>query len=109
MVDAKDAKDALKILSDSQFQVDLLLTDVIMPGISGIELVRRAEEGHPKLRSLFMSGYTGDLMNQQGLQMEEASFVEKPFTKASLLKKVYSILHSEPPTKAGAAGGSSAN
>jgi PAS domain S-box-containing protein len=95
VVEAKDAEDALGIMASSQPEIDLLLTDVVMLGTSGVELVRRAEEGHPKLRSLFMSGYTGDLVGRQGVLIEEAYFLEKPFTRRSLLTKVYAALHGE--------------
>ena len=95
VVEAKDAEDALGIMAASQPEIDLLLTDVMMLGTSGVELVRRAKEGHPKLRSLFMSGYTGDLVGRQGVLIEEAHFLEKPFTRRSLLLKVYAALHVE--------------
>jgi PAS domain S-box-containing protein len=95
VVEAKDAEDALRIMAASQPEIDLLLTDVVMSGTSGVELVRQAEEGHPKLRSLFMSGYTGDLVGRQGVLIQEAYFLEKPFTRRSLLVKVYATLHSE--------------
>jgi two-component system cell cycle sensor histidine kinase/response regulator CckA len=95
VVEAKDAEDALGIIAASQPEIDLLLTDVVMLGTSGVELVRRAKEGHPKLRSLFMSGYTGDLVGRQGVLIDEASFLEKPFTRRSLLVKVHAALHSE--------------
>jgi PAS domain S-box-containing protein len=95
VVEAKDAEDALGIMASSQPEIDLLLTDVVMLGTSGVELVRRAEEGHPNLRSLFMSGYTGDLVGRQGVLIEEVYFLEKPFTRKSLLVKVYAALHSE--------------
>jgi two-component system, cell cycle sensor histidine kinase and response regulator CckA len=94
VVEAKDAEDALAIIAASQPEVDLLLTDVIMPDKSGAELARQAKESHPNLRSMFMSGYTGDLVGRQGVLIEEASFLEKPFTKRSLLVKVYAALHS---------------
>ena len=94
VVEAKDAEDALTIMAASQPEVDLLLTDVIMPDKSGAELARQAKESHPNLRSMFMSGYTGDLVGRQGVLMEEASFLEKPFTRRSLLVKVYAALHS---------------
>jgi two-component system cell cycle sensor histidine kinase/response regulator CckA len=95
VVEAKDAEDALTILAASQPEIDLLLTDVIMPDKSGAELARQAKERHPNLRSMFMSGYTGDLVGRQGVLIEEASFLEKPFTRRSLLVKVYAALHSE--------------
>jgi CheY-like chemotaxis protein len=94
VVEAKDAEEALTIMAASQPEVDLLLTDVIMPDKSGAELARQAKESHPHLRSMFMSGYTGDLVGRQGVLMEEASFLEKPFTRRSLLVKVYAALHS---------------
>jgi two-component system cell cycle sensor histidine kinase/response regulator CckA len=95
VVEAEDAEDALGIMASSEPEIDLLLTDVVMLGTSGVELVRRAEEGHPKLRSLFMSGYTGDLVGRQGVLIEESYFLEKPFTRRSLLTKVYAALHRE--------------
>jgi two-component system cell cycle sensor histidine kinase/response regulator CckA len=95
VVEAEDAEDALGIMASSRPGIDLLLTDVVMLGTSGVELVRRAEEVHPKLRSLFMSGYTGDLVGRQSVLIQEAYFLEKPFTRRSLLTKVYATLHSE--------------
>jgi PAS domain S-box-containing protein len=95
VANAKDAKDALTIVAASPTEIDLLLTDVIMPGTSGTELIRQAEGGHPKLRSLLMSGYASDLVGRQGVLIHQGLFLEKPFTKKSLLAKVYSVLHSE--------------
>jgi CheY-like chemotaxis protein len=97
VVDAKDSEDALRIVAASQPQIDLVLTDVIMPGISGPELVKKAGQGHPNLRALFMSGYTGDLIARHGAAIQENSFLEKPFTKRSLLLKVSAVLQSELP------------
>ena len=93
VIEAKDGEDALTIMATSEAGIDLLLTDVIMPEKSGPELVKQAEEGYPKTRSLFMSGYSGDMVKRHGLLIQEDSFLEKPFTKRSLLKKVYSALH----------------
>jgi PAS domain S-box-containing protein len=91
--EAKDAEQALRIISDPSQTIDLLLTDVIMPGKSGAELAKEANQRHPNLRSLFMSGYAGDLVRRQGVVLDEAFFLEKPFTKKSLLARVYSVLH----------------
>jgi len=93
VIEAKDGEDALTIMATSEAGIDLLLTDVIMPEKSGPELVKQAEDGYPKTRSLFMSGYSGDMVKRHGLLIQEESFLEKPFTKRSLLKKVYSALH----------------
>ncbi len=95
VIEAKDGEDALRIMATSKAGIDLLLSDVIMPEKSGPELVKQAAEGHPKTRSLFMSGYSADMVKLHGLLMQEDSFLEKPFTKKSLLMKVYSALHRE--------------
>jgi DNA-binding NtrC family response regulator len=95
VVDAKDAGEALRIIAAHSPEIDLLLTDVVLTGKSGAELVKQAKEGDPKLRSLFMSGYTTDLVERQGVLMQEAFFLEKPFTKRSLLMKVHAVLHAE--------------
>jgi DNA-binding response OmpR family regulator len=86
----------LEMLGAPSPEIDLLLTDVILTGTSGAELVKRAKKSHTKLRSLFMSGYTSDLVERQGVLMNEAFFLQKPFTKRLLLAKVYSALHGEP-------------
>jgi two-component system, cell cycle sensor histidine kinase and response regulator CckA len=67
-----------------------------IPGKSVPELVEQLRENHPELRSLFMPGYTGDLVALRGVVMQQASFLEEPFTKRSLLAKVYSVLHEQP-------------
>ena len=100
VMEARDAVEALRIMKESP-EIDLLLTDVIMPDKSGADLAREATASQPKLRCLYMSGYTDDLVSRQGVRIDEASFLEKPFTKKSLLTKVYTILHGNPPPRGG--------
>ena len=95
VIEAKDGEDAVRILATSEAGIDLLLTDVIMPEKSGPELVKQIEKGHPKTRFVFMSGYSNDMVKRHGLSIQEDSFLEKPFTKRSLLVKIYSALHAE--------------
>ncbi len=92
VVEAKDAEEALRLLEVTTPPIDLLLSDVVMPGKSGVELLEQARISHPSVRSLFMSGYAGDLVALRGA-MKAASFLEKPFTRNSLLMKVYSAMH----------------
>ena len=96
VIEAKNANTALDIVKVSNPTVDLLLTDVIMPGKGGAELLEEAMLIRPGLHSLFMSGYTGDLVAVRGGVVPEAAFLEKPFTRNSLLKKVRTALQSEP-------------
>lgn len=92
VIEASNAEHALDVVKASNPKIDLLLTDVIMPGKTGIELMKQAEVVCPTLRPLFMSGYTGDLVPLRSVLTRETSFLEKPFTRISLLKKVYSAL-----------------
>jgi CheY-like chemotaxis protein len=95
VIEAKDGEGALRIMATPEAGIDLLLTDVIMPEKSGPELVKQVEKGHPKTGFVFMLGYSDDMVKRHGLLMQEDSFLEKPFTKRSLLRKVYSTLHRE--------------
>jgi two-component system, cell cycle sensor histidine kinase and response regulator CckA len=93
VIEAADAEAALDIVKASEPGIDLLLTDVIMPGKSGVELMELAKAIRPSIPSLFVWGYTGDLVALRGGLVPEAAFLEKPFTRSSLLKKVRSALH----------------
>jgi two-component system, cell cycle sensor histidine kinase and response regulator CckA len=95
VIRASNAKKALEIITSSGSGIDLLLTDLIMFGQSGFDLFEQAKVIRPGLRSLFMSGYTGDLIALQGGLISERAFLPKPFTRISLLKKVYSALHTD--------------
>ena len=95
IVEASNAKKPMEIMTASGPEIDLLLTDLIMFGLSGFDLFEQAKVIRPGLRSLFMSGYTGDLVALESGLISERAFLPKPFTRISLLKKVYSALHSE--------------
>jgi two-component system cell cycle sensor histidine kinase/response regulator CckA len=95
IIEASNAQKALEIMKASGPEIDLLLTDLIMFGKSGSELFEHAKVIRPDLRSLFMSGYTGDLAALRRGLISERTFLAKPFTRVSLLKKVYTVLHGE--------------
>ncbi len=84
---------ALRIWSDPQVHVDLLLTDMLMPGMNGKELAVRMRSTHPAVRVLFMSGHTEEDMEDTTLQGQFA-FLPKPFTPSSVLEKVRRVLDS---------------
>jgi PAS domain S-box-containing protein len=91
VLEAADAQTALETLLRVPV-IDLLLTDVIMPGMNGTQLLEQARATHPNLLALFMSGYAGNV--RTGL-VSQGAFLEKPFTRRALLVKVRSVLRGE--------------
>ncbi len=91
VLQASDAKKGIQMARASA-HIDLLLTDVIMPGLSGSELALALRAVFPNLKLLFMSGYTRDLVAQHGVLTGDEMLLEKPFTKEALLAKVRSVL-----------------
>ena len=87
---AHSAEAALEILADSP--VDLLLTDVMLPGLTGPELARRARLDAPGLRVLFMSGYTGDAVADAAEFGDERVFIQKPFGSRALVARLRILL-----------------
>jgi PAS domain S-box-containing protein len=93
VLEAENPGVALRFGQDRNEPVDLLLTDVIMPIMSGGELFARMQEFRPALKTLFMSGYAADLIARQGGVRHPVELIEKPFSSRSLLSRVHSILH----------------
>jgi two-component system, cell cycle sensor histidine kinase and response regulator CckA len=91
VVVATSGDDALELTErDSRF--DLLISDVVMPGVSGWELGKRLRARWPNLRILYMSGYTEDVMNADGVAGLGAPFLQKPFLPVDLLAAVRKLL-----------------
>jgi PAS domain S-box-containing protein len=89
---ASSGEEALHLLDGHCGRIDLLVTDVVMPGMTGRELAEAVAVRRPGLRALFLSGYTPDEVLRQGVRAEEAHFLQKPFTPTSLLGKVREVL-----------------
>jgi two-component system, cell cycle sensor histidine kinase and response regulator CckA len=87
VLEAEDGKAALKVIAASTVAVGLTLTDVVMKGMTGPELVLRLLDSYPAMKVVYMSGYTGELVAQQGLD-GSIRLLEKPFTRADLLRKI---------------------
>ena len=92
VLEARDPETALKIEEEHIGGIDLLLTDVVMPKISGCELAARLQRKHPGLKLLYMSGYADDIIVHQGVLDPDISLLQKPFTKNYLLGKVRTLL-----------------
>jgi two-component system cell cycle sensor histidine kinase/response regulator CckA len=81
---------ALELAAESH--VDVLVSDVIMPDLSGPELARRLDSVRPGVRTLFVSGYTAETVRGRGRLPADSAFLEKPFDQLSLLRAVRSLL-----------------
>lgn len=86
------SNEALRLFAEHQDQIRLLLTDVIMPEMNGPDLVKKLLESQPNLTHLYMSGYTSNLLEEQGVSENSANFVQKPFSRVTLAQKVRTIL-----------------
>jgi PAS domain S-box-containing protein len=93
VLDAANGVVACGIAANFQGAIDLVLTDLVMPLMGGLELASQIREQHPEVRVLYTSGYTDGFVEQGGVREElGASFLQKPFTKAGLLKRVHETL-----------------
>ncbi|MCG8556482.1 MAG: response regulator [Proteobacteria bacterium] len=84
--------DACLVAEQYKDPIHLLLTDVVMPGISGKDLVTRLAGLHPEMQVIYMSGYTDGAIVQQGVLEEGTAYVQKPFSPHSLLSSVREVL-----------------
>jgi CheY-like chemotaxis protein len=87
-----NGQEALARMKRHAGHIHLLVTDVVMPGMSGIELARHLALGRPEMRVLFFSGYTDDLVGRQGVLKPGRAFLQKPFTPDTLLRRVRMLL-----------------
>jgi PAS domain S-box-containing protein len=89
---AESAAHAEDLAANSSREIHLLLTDVVMPGVSGRELARRVTARRAKIRVLFMSGYTDNVIAKGGVLEAGVAFLQKPFTPRALTHKVREVL-----------------
>jgi PAS domain S-box-containing protein len=84
--------DAVRLAREHKGRIDLLITDVVMPGMNGRDLAAGLMTIHPGLKCLFMSGYTANVISQHGVLGEGMDFIQKPFTRKDLAEKVREVL-----------------
>jgi CheY-like chemotaxis protein len=88
----KRPQDAEALFEEKGGRIDLLLSDVIMPDVSGAELAKRLAARNPQMKILFMSGYIGDDIVRQGIQETDVPFLQKPFAPMTLARRVQEVL-----------------
>jgi two-component system, cell cycle sensor histidine kinase and response regulator CckA len=84
--------EALRLVRAHPEPIDALVSDVIMPGMSGPELAERLEAIRPGLRTLFVSGYAAETLQRRGGLRPRSAFLEKPFEAATLLRTLRALL-----------------
>jgi signal transduction histidine kinase/CheY-like chemotaxis protein len=95
---AANADDAVQLF-DQNTSIDVLLTDVVMPGASGPELTRRLVEKRPALKVIYMSGYTEEAIFHHGVLDRDVAFLHKPFTAETLGLKIREVIDRQPSLK----------
>jgi two-component system, cell cycle sensor histidine kinase and response regulator CckA len=102
VLEAGNGPAALELMVDQRRRVDLLVTDVVMPGMDGCELANTARRGRPSLQVLYISGYTDDAVVQHGVERADVPLLEKPFQSDALAARVRQMLddvHARHPAK----------
>ncbi len=92
ILEAENGSHALQVLSENSQTIDLLITDVIMPEMDGPALVKTLQQQLSDIPVLFMSGYTDDLLGNEGALARAVQYLQKPFSSHTLAKKVRTVL-----------------
>jgi DNA-binding response OmpR family regulator len=96
VIEAGDGEEALAVACGLDAPIHLLLTDVVMPGMSGGELARKLGASRPKMKVLFMSGFSSEAVATHGKLLPGSSFLSKPFTASDLVDRVQETLGAPP-------------
>ncbi|NLI29855.1 MAG: response regulator [Nitrospiraceae bacterium] len=89
---AMTPSEALTIVKQRKDRIDLLITDVVMPGMSGVQLADQISSLHPAIKVLYMSGYTAEAIVHRGVLDEGIHFIQKPFRTGDLATKIRELL-----------------
>ena len=95
VIEASNGENAIEILESGEHELDLLITDVVMPGLDGPALIRRVRGTHPDLKVIFISGYTEDTFRKRLDDGAEVHFLPKPFSLQQLAGKVKEVMQEE--------------
>jgi DNA-binding NtrC family response regulator len=89
---ARNGKEAIRISNAYKENIDILLTDVIMPNVNGQELYNELKQSRPGMEVIFMSGYTDDVIAHHGVLEPGVNFIQKPITLSRLAHKLREVL-----------------
>jgi two-component system cell cycle sensor histidine kinase/response regulator CckA len=94
---AAHGRDALRVAEEHSESIDLMVTDVIMPGMSGREVAEKLQGARPKMKVLYVSGYTDNIIAERGMLTPGTAFLQKPFSPTHLAAKVREVLNASQP------------
>jgi len=94
---ASSGNEALEISRTKEEKIDLLLTDVVMPGMSGRQLINKLQSERPGLKAILMSGYPADIVGPDNLLEPHLNFISKPFVQTELIQKINQVLEESVP------------
>lgn len=89
---ARSGDEALDVAAGHEGPIHLLVTDVVMPKMNGLQLKKRIERERPDIKVLFISGYTADIVSQRGILPSGTQFLQKPFSNKALAEKVRAVM-----------------
>jgi CheY-like chemotaxis protein len=92
LLEAKEGQEALRLAGGHPGPIHLLLSDVVMPGMSGTALAEQLAQARPELRVLLMSGYTDETVAHHGVSEPGLPFIKKPFSPGALAQRVRDVL-----------------
>jgi len=92
VLEADSAETALKLCAEQRGKIDVVLTDLVMPGMSGHELAGKLAQMCPQVKMLFMSGYTEDTATRREILLRGSAFLQKPFSVGDLANAVQQVL-----------------
>jgi CheY-like chemotaxis protein len=102
---AANGSDALRLFTANGDRIELVVTDVVMPGLSGREMVEQIRRTGAEVKVLYMSGYTDDAVVRHGVTEGVDAFLQKPFSPLALVRKVREVLDARPGAGGRPAGG----
>jgi two-component system, cell cycle sensor histidine kinase and response regulator CckA len=95
VLEANNGEDALRVMQDHHEPIHLVITDVMMPEMDGAQLVAMLRDWYPRMRVLFISGYSKQFLEARGDTVEGSAFLAKPFAMDALARRVREILDAE--------------
>ncbi len=95
ILEASNGKEAIEMFTKNSKKIDLILTDVIMPAMSGRKMVEILQKKYPGINALYMSGYTDDAIIKHGVLEPGMAYIQKPFSPKALIQKVQEVLEGE--------------